>query len=144
MFIPFLFLPSPGSCVVWMVVVSADSRSSLPLVCIFLSALWHGSSSNCKRVSSARQEKTVCFIDKESGWLVLRERSCYCGNQDSMAGQALYCRVSRDPVTRRILEWLWENWEFVNGSSVPLCHHCHSRCTMQSAVAGAKWECRQW
>lgn len=91
-----LFLLSPGrldgSCFGWWWV----------FLSYFLPALWRVKQ-QLQRVNSARQEKTVCFIDKGSGWLVLRERSCYCGKH---GWKKLYCWGPRDLAMQRILQCL--------------------------------------
>ncbi len=49
--------------------LSADSGSSLPLVCIFLSAVWHGSSSNCDgSVQHGRRKQSALLTKSLADW----------------------------------------------------------------------------
>ena len=71
------FIPLPPltwQLVLWMVVVLADSVSSPPLVCIFLSALWHGSSSNCEgSVQPGRRKQSALLTKSLADWSSGRE-----------------------------------------------------------------------
>lgn len=85
-----------------------------PVVCIFLSVLWHGSSSNCEWSVQSGRRKQSALLTKSLADCSSGRKAVTVAIKTARPGEALCCWVSWDQRRRRREYLSGENWEFFN------------------------------